>query len=87
MSMSYMFEVYYKPPHDPKREAVLTKQVSHLGGRLSFREEPEEQGIGAVCLTYEFDELDLAEEAADSLRRQGAHVEGPVDYGLEAGSV
>jgi hypothetical protein len=79
--MSYMFEVYYKPPQDPRREAALTKQVAHLGGRLSFREDPDEQGIGTVCLTYEFDDLGLAEVAADSLRQQGEHVEGPVDYG------
>ena len=79
--MSYMFEVYYKWPQDPRREAALTKQVAHLGGRLSFREVPDEQEIGAVCLTYEFDDLDLAEVAADSLRQQGEHVEGPVDYG------
>ena len=80
--MSYMFEVYYKPPHHPGREAMLTKQVARLGGRLSFREEPEDQEIGAICLTYEFDEIDLAEKAADSLRRQGEHIEGPADYGL-----
>jgi hypothetical protein len=79
--MSYMFEVYYKPPQDPWREATLTKQVSHLGGRLSFREDPDEQGMGAICLTYEFDDLGLAEVAADSLRQQGEHVEGPLDYG------
>ena len=79
--MSYMFEVYYKPPQNPQREAALTKQVTHLGGRFSFREDPDEQEMGAVCLTYEFDDLDLAEVAADSLRQQGEHVEGPVDYG------
>jgi len=79
--MSYMFEVYYKPPPDPRREAALTQQVAQLGGRLSFREDPDEQGRGAVCLTCEFDDLSLAEVAADSLRRQGEHVEGPIDYG------
>ena len=79
--MSYMFEVYYEPPQDSRREATLTKHVRHLDGRLSFREDPDEQEIGAVCLTYEFDDLGLAEVAADSLRQQGDHVEGPVDYG------
>ena len=49
LTMSSMFAVYHKPPHSPRREAVLTKQVSHLGGRLSFREEPEVQERGAVC--------------------------------------
>lgn len=76
-----MFEVYYKPPPDPKREAVLTQRVSNLGGRFSFREDPKEQRIGSVCLTYEFDDLDRAEVAAEALRQQGEHVEGPVDYG------
>ena len=79
--MSYMFEVYYKPPQNLQREATLTKRIKHLGGRLSFREDPDEQGMGTVCLTYEFDDLGLAEVAADSLRQQGEHVEGPIDYG------
>ena len=26
--MSYMFEVYYKPPQAPRREAALTQQVA-----------------------------------------------------------
>jgi hypothetical protein len=79
--MSYMFEVYYKPPSDPIREAALTQRVVSLGGRLDFREDPEEQGNAGVCLTYEFDDLEAAEVAAEALRRQGEHVEGPVDYG------
>ena len=79
--MSYMFEVYYKPPQDPRREATLTKQVTHLGGRLSFREDPDEQGMGAVCLTYEFDDWTAAEAAARAVRARGEHVEGPTDYG------
>ncbi len=80
--MSYMFEVYYKPPQNPRREPVLTKQVSRLGGRLSFREEPEVQERDAVCLTDAFAEIVLAEKAADALRRQGEHVAGPGDSGL-----
>lgn len=51
--MSYMFEIYSKPPRYPRREAVLTEQVSHFGGRLSFREGPDEQALGGVCLTYD----------------------------------
>ncbi len=78
--MSFMFEVYYKAPADGKREAGLTDRVSRFGGRLDFREEPD--GVqGAVCLTYEFDQLDRAEAAAQTLRQGGEHVEGPVDYG------
>jgi hypothetical protein len=79
--MSYMFEVYYKPPANPTREASVTACVVRLGGRFDFREEPGERGMGGVCLTYEFDDLDRARAAAESLRQQGEHVEGPVDYG------
>lgn len=79
--MSFMFEIYHQPPPDPKREAALTERVSRLGGRLTFREESNGEGTGSVCLTYEFDNQDLAEVAAQALRQQGEHVEGPVDYG------
>jgi hypothetical protein len=76
-----MFEVYYRTPADPQLEATLTARVTSLGGRLSYREAPEESGKGGVCLTYEFEDRDRAEEAAAVLREQGEHVEGPVDYG------
>lgn len=78
--MSYMFEVFYRRPPDPKREARLTEQVEQFGGRLSFRE-GEGNGAGSVCLTYEFDDVQNAENAAEALRQRGEHVEGPVDYG------
>jgi hypothetical protein len=79
--MSFMFEVYYKPPTDPAKEAAITNRVTALGGRLDFREAPAERGLGGVCLTYEFDDLERASKAADVLRQLGEHVEGPVDYG------
>lgn len=79
--MSYMFEVYYRPPADPSKEAALTAQVSSLGGRLSYREVPEAGGRGSVCLTYEFEDPRQAEVAAQTLRERGEHVEGPADYG------
>jgi hypothetical protein len=78
--MSFMFEVYYRPPADSRKESALTAHVSQLGGRLSFREVPENSERG-VCLTYEFDGQRQAEIAADALRAQGEHVEGPMDYG------
>jgi hypothetical protein len=78
--MTFMFEVYYRSPADPRKEAALTERVSQLGGHLTYREVPEESGR-AVCLTYEFDGQDQAEVAAKSLRAQGEHVEGPMDYG------
>ena len=37
--------------------------------------------MGSVCLTYEFDNLEQAEVAAELLRQLGEYVEGPVDYG------
>jgi hypothetical protein len=76
-----MFEVYYKSPPDPQREERITAVVASLGGLLSYREVPEEGSADTVCLTYEFNGLDSARTAADSLRLRGEHVEGPVDYG------
>jgi hypothetical protein len=53
-----------------------------MGGRLDYREEPENDwGPQAVVVTYEFDDRDRAEQAAETLRREGEHVEGPQDYG------
>ena len=78
--MSYMVEVYYRPPADPVREAESAGRVTIHGGRLDYREVPD-GGPGGVCLTFEFSDLGQAQAAAESLRRQGEHVEGPVDYG------
>jgi hypothetical protein len=79
--MSFMFEVYYKLPADPAKDELITGVVSRLGGSLGFREVSCARGTEVICLTYEFDELDSARTAADSLRLRGEHVEGPVDYG------
>ena len=79
--MSVMFEVLYKSPPDPRREAVISERVGELGGRLTYREEPDVIGAGPVCLTYEFNDFPEAREAASRLRSQGEHVEGPMDYG------
>jgi hypothetical protein len=79
--MSYMFEVYYKAPVDSKKEEEITGVVSRLGGSLDYRETPTGTGTNAVCLTYEFSELESARAAADALRQRGAHVEGPISYG------
>jgi len=79
--MSFMFEVYYKPPVDEAREEALQQQVTKFGGQLDFREVPEPHENMGICLTYEFSELAQAEEAAEFLRHRGEHVEGPVAYG------
>jgi hypothetical protein len=79
--MSYMFEVYYRPPADPAKEESVTKRVVALGGRLDYREDIPVNGRGGICLTFDFDSLDMAAKAADVLRKSGEHVEGPVDYG------
>jgi hypothetical protein len=79
--MSYMFEVFYRPPADPPREAALTARVARLGGRLDYREAPAEGQPGGICLTFEFEDLGRARAAAETLRALGEHVEGPVDYG------
>jgi hypothetical protein len=79
--MSFMFEVYYRPPANPSKEAAVTDRVAAMGGRLDFREVGDERGLGGVCLTYEFEDLESAAKAAEVLRQLGEHVEGPVDYG------
>jgi hypothetical protein len=79
--MSFMFEVYYKAPVDLKKEEEITGVVARLGGTLDFRETPAGTDTKAVCLTYEFHELESAQAAAASLRQRGDHVEGPVSYG------
>jgi len=79
--MSVMFEVYYSPPADIGREGMLTARVSSLGGRLSYRELAENDDEHGICLTFEFDDPSQAELAAQKLRQQGEHVEGPSDYG------
>ena len=79
--MSFMFELYYKSPEDLRRESELTITIGQLGGRLTCREIPAKSGQGTCCLTYEFDDIERAENAADVLYKLGEHVEGPMDYG------
>ncbi len=77
--MSYMFEVYYRPPADPSKESTLAERVLSFGGRLDYREAPGVGEPGGVCLTFEFE--DWGRAASEALRQQGEHVEGPADYG------
>ena len=79
--MSYMFEVYYRSPANPAKEAALEECVSSHGGRLDYREAEYGDQPGSVCLTFEFLDLPRAKAAAETLRGRGEHVEGPVDYG------
>ena len=76
--MSYIFEVYSKPPANPAKEAALNSRVAALGGRLDYREDATDQT--GICLTYEFDDHEKAMKAAEVLRQIGEHVEGPMDY-------
>ncbi len=76
--MSYMFEVYYKPPANPTKEGAVTSRVTAFGGRLDYREDATEHG--GICLTYEFEDREKATRAAEALRQIGEHVEGPMDY-------
>lgn len=79
--MSYIFEVYYQAPADSKKETALLECISELGGRLDNREGPNGNFQGSICLTYEFDNFEQAAVAAERLRQQGEHVEGPQYYG------
>jgi hypothetical protein len=74
-----MFEVYYTRPANPRKETELTERVARFSGRLSYREADGNQSQ-SVCLTYEFDDLERAHAAAQSVRELGEHVEGPVEY-------
>ena len=76
--MSFMFEVYCKPPANPAKEAAVTSRVAACGGRLEYRDDATEHT--GVCLTFEFDDREEATKAADALRQLGEHVEGPMDY-------
>jgi hypothetical protein len=82
--MSYMFEVYYQPPADPRKETALRECIAKFGGHLDYREESNGNPRGNVCLTYEFDDFEQAVTAAECLRQQGEYVEGPQDYGQES---
>jgi hypothetical protein len=79
-TMTFMFEVYYRPPEDADREARISSLVNAAGGRLDFREPAPETG-GPICLTFEFENRAQAESAAEALRKSGEHVEGVSDYG------
>lgn len=79
--MTVMFEVYYKAPANAAKETALTQKVSSLGGRLDYREDTDEQERVGICLTFEFEDFESAQIAAQKLREQGEHVEGPGDYG------
>ncbi len=81
--MSFMLEVLSKSSLDMRREAMIAESVSRFGGHLSCREEPDDVDFaaGPICLTFEFANRQVAQEAASCLRSQGEHVEGPVDYG------
>ena len=77
--MSFMFEVYYHVPEDEVREKMLAEQVAGFGGKWEFRELTGPTGE-AVCLTFEFENKETANRAAEVLRLQNEHVEGPYDY-------
>jgi hypothetical protein len=81
--MSFMIELYYKAPADADKEIDLVTRVKKLGGRLDFREEPEPDASRSVCLTFEFNSLSQAKAAAEQLRRDGEHVEGPAEYAAD----
>jgi len=85
-AMSFMFEVLYKSPLDMRRELAISESVGRFGGSLTCREEPDDVdlAVGPICLTFEFADRQVAQEAASCLRSQGEHVEGPVDYGSES---
>lgn len=78
--MSYMFEVYYNAPINNELEDRILKEVRDYGGWFDYRDLPS-LALNAIILSYEFDNLEMAERAAIHLQGLGYYVEGPVDYG------
>jgi hypothetical protein len=76
-----MFEVFYSLPPNKSKEGAVAETVASFGGRLGYRESINGDKTAAVCLSFEFDNLEQAEAAATLLRGQGEHVEGPMEYG------
>jgi hypothetical protein len=78
--MTYMFEVYYRPPRDPAREKRMTDEVFKHGGRLDCWE--DSTGWTSICLTFEFDNETQAHAAVAALLQQGERITmGPRPYG------
>jgi len=77
--MSFMTDVYHKPPANPAKEAAITDRMIFFGGRLDLREDTDDHDLGGVCLSYEFDDIEGATEAADLLREFGEDFEGPYE--------
>jgi len=78
--MSYIFEVYYRPPRNLAREKQMTDQVAQLGGRLDCWEDAN--GFTGICLTFEFEDEAEAQVAVAALRQQGEQIStGPRTYG------
>ncbi len=81
MADTWMFEVYYRGPLDPLREARISQSVTRHGGKLDFHEGGDSES-GPVILTFEFLVWDALVEAAKELRAVGEHVEiCPGPYG------
>jgi hypothetical protein len=76
----WSIDVYYRPPRTHSRETELTKQVGALGGCFHYWYEGDAPEAKYICLTYGFDDRAAGEVAAEFLRRQGWHVEGPTAY-------
>ena len=80
--MRFMFEVYYASPESIVRELEIGKLVESYGGKITFREGPNDEPPSRyICLTIEFDNRDRAEEAAKKLRDRGEYIEGIQNYG------
>jgi len=82
--MSIMFEIVYRKPEDPDRERRISECVSEFGGVVTYREDDWGQLQDAVCLTFEFPNLETPRAAALKVRDSGEFIEGPLqDYGDE----
>jgi hypothetical protein len=78
--MSRMLEVYLSETQMRHRAEAIGIVVKS-GGRVTHEEshEPVKTGKG-MCLTVEFDSLEMCRRAIKDLGAEGFHTEGPSDY-------
>ena len=78
--MSQMIEVYLSKAKEAHRSEAISLVVE-ASGRLTYEEshEPVKSAKG-ICLTFEFDSLEMCQKALKNMAARGFYTEGPYDY-------
>lgn len=78
--MNKMIEIYLSEAQKSRRAQAIGFVVE-VGGRVTNEEshEPVKTRKG-ICLTVEFDSLEMCQRAMKDLVSGGFHTEGPYDY-------